>query len=142
MYLTVRAQGVEKMPRVRDYMVSSVATIKSRTSVVDAAQRLIQEEKGPLPIMEGDRPVGMVTDRDIIAQVVAEGRDPKSVTVEDVAMRELVSVSPEQDVDEARQLMAKHELERIPVVEGDRLVGMISETDVRTEEGHLKKNDR
>jgi CBS domain-containing protein len=61
------------MPKVRDVMV---------TNVVDAAKQMIQQEKGPLPLVEGDRVVGMVTDRDIIARVVAEGRDPTGVRPE------------------------------------------------------------
>jgi len=125
------------MPQVRNLMVSSVVTIEPGTSVVDAARRMIQEEKGPLPIVEGDRPVAIVTDRDIIARVVAEGRDPNSVTVDDIATRELVTIGPDKDVDEARQLMARHELDRILVVEGDRLVGIISEADIRADEGPL-----
>jgi CBS domain-containing protein len=125
------------MPQVRDLMVASVVTIEPGTSIVDAARRMIQEEKGPLPIVEGDRPVAIVTDRDIIAHVVAEGRDPNSVTVDDIATRELVTIGPDQDVDEVRQLMARHELDRILVVEGDRLVGIISEADIRADEGPL-----
>jgi CBS domain-containing protein len=125
------------MPQVRDLMVSDVVTIEPSTSVVDAAKRMIQEEKGPLPIVEGDRPVAIVTDRDIIARVVAEGRDPNSLTVDDIATRELVTIRPDQDVDEARQLMAQHELDRILVVEGDRLVGIISEADIRSDEAPL-----
>ena len=118
-------------------MVASVVTIEPGTSVVDAANRMIQEEKGPLPIVEGDRPVAIITDRDIIAHVVAEGRDPNSVTVDDVATRDLVTIGPDQDVNEARQLMAQHELDRILVVEGDRLVGIISEADIRSDEAPL-----
>jgi CBS domain-containing protein len=125
------------MPQVRDLMVSDVVTIEPGTGVVDAAKRMIQEEKGPLPIVEGDRPVAIVTDRDIIAHVVAEGRDPNSVTVEDVATRDLVTIGLDQDVDEARQLMAQHELDRILVVEDDRLVGIISEADIRSDEAPL-----
>ena len=115
------------MPQVRDRMVSSVVTIEPGTGVVDAAKRMIQEEKGPLPIVEGERPVAIVTDRDIIAHVVAEGRDPTTMTVGDIASHELVTIGPEQDIDEARRLMDEHELERILVVEDDRrLVGIIS----------------
>ena len=130
-------EGVSKMPQVRDLMVSSVVTIEPGTSIVDAAQRMIQEEKGPLPVVEGESPVAMVTDRDIIARVVAEGRDPNSVRVEDIATHELVTIGPDQDVNEARQLMDQHELDRILVVEGDRLVGIISEADIRSDEGPL-----
>ena len=125
------------MPQVRDLMVSDVVTIEPSTSVVDAARRMIQEEKGPLPIVEGDRAVAIVTDRDIIAHVVAEGHDPSSMTVDDIATRELVTIGPDEDVDEARQLMAQHELDRILVVEGDRLVGIISEADIRSDEAPL-----
>jgi CBS domain-containing protein len=125
------------MPQVRELMVSDVVTIEPGTSIVDAARRMIQEEKGPLPIVEGDRPVAIVTDRDIIARVVAEGRDPNSMAVDDIATRELVTIGPDQDVDEARQLMAQHELDRILVVEDDRLVGIISEADIRADEGPL-----
>jgi CBS domain-containing protein len=98
---------------------------------------MIQQEKGPLPVVEGDRPVAMVTDRDIIARVVAEGRAPTSVTVEDIATRELVTIGPDQAVEEAVRLMAEHQLDRILVVEGDRLVGIISEADIRLDEGPL-----
>jgi len=90
-----------------------------------------------LPVVDGESPVAMVTDRDIIARVVAEGRDPNSVTVDDIATRELVTIGPDQDVNEARQLMDQHELDRILVVEGDRLVGIISEADIRSDEGPL-----
>ena len=125
------------MPQVRDLMVSNVVTIEPSTSVVDAARRMIQEEKGPLPIVDGDRPVAMVTDRDIGAHVVAEGRDPSSTTVDDIASHELVTVGPDQDVNDARQLMDQNELDRILVVEGDRLVGIISEADIRSDEAPL-----
>jgi CBS domain-containing protein len=125
------------MPRVRDKMVSSVVTIEPGTGVVDAAKRMIQEEKGPLPVVEGERPVAIVTDRDIIAHVVAEGRDPTSMTVQDIASHELVTTGPEQDISEARQLMDEHELDRILVVEDDRLLGIISEADIRSDEGPL-----
>lgn len=124
--------------QIRDRMVSDVVSVEPGTSVVDAAKRMIQEKKGPLPVVEGDRVVGMVTDRDVIARVVAEGRDPNAYSVDDIATRELVTARPDQDVDEARQLMAEHQLDRVLVTEeGDRLVGIISEADIRADEGPL-----
>ena len=125
------------MPQVRDRMVASVVTLEPGTGVVDAAKRMIQEEKGPLPIVEGERPVAIVTDRDIIAHVVAEGRDPKSMTVDNIASQDLVTIGPDQDINEARRLMNQHELDRILVVEDDSLVGIISEADIRSDEGPL-----
>jgi CBS domain-containing protein len=123
--------------RVRALMTSEVVTVEPQTSIVEAARRMIQQEKGPLPVLEGDRPVAMVTDRDIIARVVAEGRDPNSLTVHDIATHELVTIGPDQAVEEALRLMAEHQLDRILVVEGERLVGIISEADIRIDEGPL-----
>jgi CBS domain-containing protein len=125
------------MPQISERMTADVVTIEPSASVVDAAKRMIQKEKGPLPVVEGGHVVAMVTDRDIIARVVAEGRDPSSVTVDDISTKELVTASPDQDVDEARRLMAEHELDRILVTEGDQLVGIISEADIRKDEGPL-----
>jgi CBS domain-containing protein len=116
-----KRKGVIRMPQVRDQMVASVVSLEPGTSVVDAAKR----------------PVGIVTDRDIIAHVVAEGRDPSTMTVEDIASQELVTIGPDQDINEARRLMDQHELDRILVVEDGRLVGIISEADIRSDEGPL-----
>ena len=124
--------------QIRDVMVSDVVTVEPSASVVDAARRMIQEKKGPLPVVEGDRVVAMVTDRDVIARVVAEGRDPNSCTVEEIATTDLVTARPDQGVDEARQLMSQHDLDRVLITEeGDRLVGIISEGDIRADEGPL-----
>ena len=125
------------MPQVRDVMVADVVTGERSMTATEAAQRMIQNEVGPLPLVEGDRPVAMITDRDLTARVVAEGRDPNSVTVGDIATTDLVTITPDQDVDEARQLMAQHQLDRLLVVEGNRLVGIISEADIRRDEGPL-----
>src|ERR687896_2259996 len=100
-----KRKGVMRMPQVRDRMVSSVVTIEPRTGVVDAAKRMIQQEKGPLPIVEGEQPVGIVTDRDIIAHVVAEGRDPTKMTVDEIASQVLVTIGTDEDISEARRLM-------------------------------------
>jgi CBS domain-containing protein len=124
--------------QIRDLMVSDVVTVERGTNVVDAAKRMIQEKKGPLPVVEGDRVVAMVTDRDMIARVVAEGRDPNSCSVDDIATTELVTARPDQDIGEARQLMDQHQLDRVLVTEeGDRLVGIVSEADIRKDEGPL-----
>src|SRR5215210_4021636 len=132
-----KRKGVITMPQVRDKMVASVVTIEPGTGVVDAAKRMIEQEKGPLPIVEGERPKAIVTDRDIIAHVVAEGRDPTKVTVDEIASQELVTIGPDEDINQARRLMDEHELDRILVVEDGRLVGIISEADIRSDEGPI-----
>ena len=130
-------EGVGDMRRVSEMMVSEVVTIDSSASVADAAKQIIQEEKGTLPIMEGDQLHGMLTDRDIVAHVVAEGRDNNSTPVHDIATNDLITVGPDQDVEEVQQLMDQHGLGRLLVVEEGRLVGLISGTDIRSDEGLL-----
>jgi CBS domain-containing protein len=126
------------MPKVREAMTPDPAWASPSMTVVEAAQEMIKKEKGPLPVVEGGRVVAMVTDRDIIARVVAAGQDPSALRVSDIATKDVVTIGPDQDVQEARQLMAQHQLDRLVVVEeGDRLVAIISEADLRRDEGPL-----
>jgi CBS domain-containing protein len=111
-------------------MTSNPTTCEPQASVVDAAKVMAQEDVGSIPTVEGDRLVGVVTDRDIVIRVVAEGREPQSVTVGDVASRDLVTVSPDDDLDRALELMAENQVRRLPVVEGDKLVGIVAQRDV------------
>ena len=91
---------------IRDAMTSNPRGVESSASINEAAQLMKSEDVGPLPVTEGGRLVGMVTDRDIVLRVVAEGKDPQSTTVGEIASRELVTVDPQQDLDEALRLMA------------------------------------
>lgn len=118
------------MTQIRDVMTSNPTTCEPQASVVDAAKVMAQEDVGSIPTVEGDRLVGVVTDRDIVIRVVAEGREPQSVTVGDVASRDLVTVSPDDDLDRALELMAENQVRRLPVVEGDKLVGIVAQRDV------------
>jgi CBS domain-containing protein len=116
---------------VRDAMTSNPRSIEPSTMVADAAKLMKAEDVGSLPIVEGDQLVGMVTDRDIVIRAVAEGKDSQSTTVGEIASRDLVTVDPEQDLDEALRLMAQHQVRRLPVAEEDgRLVGILAQADV------------
>jgi CBS domain-containing protein len=75
----------------------------------------------------------MLTDRDIVTRAVAERRDPQTVRVDEVASRDVVTVEPDQDLDDALALMARHQVRRLPVVEQGRLVGMLAQADVALE---------
>ena len=127
----------ERMPRVQELMTSTsnVTTIESSANVVEAAKTMIDEGRGPLPVMDGNRPVAMVTDRDLVAYVVAQGLDPNQVTLEDVQMRPLITIDSDQDAEEARRLMDEHGLNRLVVVDDDELAGIVSEADLRSDEG-------
>jgi CBS domain-containing protein len=105
--------------------------VKLGDSVVEAAKLMRGEDTGIAPVLDGNRLVGVVTDRDIAIQVVANGRDPSTTNVDEIASRELVTVDPQQDLDEALRLMAQHQVRRLPVVEEDgTLVGIVAQADV------------
>ena len=117
--------------KVRDAMTTNPRTVQGSTTVVEAARVMRDEDTGIVPIVEGDRLVGVVTDRDIAIKVVAEGKDPHSTTIADIASSNLVTVDPDQDLDEALRLMARHQVRRLPVVEEDgRLVGILAQADI------------
>jgi CBS domain-containing protein len=119
---------------ITDVMSANPCAIDASKPVAYAAKMMKEEDVGLAPIVEGDRLVGTLTDRDIVTRVVAEGRDPHSVTVREVASTELVTVDPQQDLDEALRLMASHQVRRLPVVEEDgRLVGVLAQADVARE---------
>ena len=116
---------------IKDAMTSNPKTVTSDQTVTDAARIMKQEDAGVVPIVDGDRLVGVITDRDITITVVAEGKDPQSTRVTEIASRDLVTVDPQQDLDEALRLMAQHQVRRLPVVEEDgRLVGILAQADV------------
>ena len=119
------------MGKIKELMTVKPRTVKQGDSIVDAAKLMKGEDTGVAPIVDGDRLVGVITDRDIAIRVVAEGRDPQSTKVEDIASQNLVTIDPQQDLDEALRLMAQHQVRRLPVVEEDgKLVGIIAQADV------------
>ena len=118
---------------VRDVMTPGVRTVSPSQSLAEAAEVMKGEDVGSVPVVEEGRLAGIVTDRDIVTRAVAERRDPQAVKVGEVASQELVTVEPEQDLDEALALMARHQVRRLPVVEAGQLVGMLAQADVALE---------
>ena len=115
---------------VKDVMTPGPTSIASDALVVEAARRLASEDVGSLPVVEGDRLVGMVTDRDIVLQVVAKDLDPNKVPVSDVCSESPVTAEPDETLDQALQRMAKEQVRRLPVVSDGRLVGILAQADI------------
>ena len=115
---------------VRDAMTEDPRSIGKSVSVVEAARLMREGDIGSLPITDDDKLVGMITDRDITMRVVAEAVDPNTTSVEDVYSRDLISVEPDNDLDEALRLMARHQVRRLPVVENGKLVGIVAQADI------------
>jgi CBS domain-containing protein len=123
-------------------MTSNPCTIDADKTVAYAAKMMRDEDVGVAPIVEGDRLIGVITDRDIAIRVVAEGHDPQTTKVTEVASKELVTIDPQQDLDEALRLMASHQVRRLPVVEEDgRIIGVIAQADIAREVGAKKTGE-
>ena len=116
---------------IRDVMTSNPCTIDADKDIVYAAKMLKDEDVGVAPIVEGDQLIGVLTDRDIAIKVVAEGRDPQTTKVRDIASKDIVTIDPQQNLDEALRLMAQHQVRRLPVVEEDgKVVGIVAQADI------------
>ncbi len=115
--------------KVRDVMHAGAETVRPDDTVKRAASIMQAIDVGPLPVCDGDRLVGIITDRDITVRAVAAGRDPSSTPVREVMTPDIVHVRADQDVDEAIELMRRHEVRRLPVVDDGHLVGMVALAD-------------
>ena len=119
------------MEKIKEAMTANPRTVTADSTVAEAARLMRDEDAGIIPIIEGERLVGVVTDRDIAIKVAAEGKDAQSTKVSEIAASNLVTIDPQQDLDEALKLMAKHQVRRLPVVEEDgKLVGILAQADV------------
>ena len=120
--------------KIHELMSPNPCAIEAEKPVAYAAKMMKDEDVGLAPIVEGDRLVGTLTDRDIVTRVVAEGKDPQSVAVREVASTRLVTIDPEEKLDEALKLMAQNQVRRLPVVAQDgRLVGVVAQADIARE---------
>jgi CBS domain-containing protein len=120
---------------IRDAMTPNPTTVGPSTTAREAAQKMKSEDVGSLPIVEGDRLVGVVTDRDLAIRVLAEDKGAETA-VSEIASKDVVTIDPQQGLEEAARLMAEHQVRRLPVCEEDgRLVGVVAQADV-AQSGH------
>ena len=117
----------------RDIMTGGVECVGENETVLDAAKKLAQLDVGAMPICgEDERLKGMITDRDIVVKVLAEGKDPSSVKTSELGQGDgkVVTVGADDSVDEALQTMKGAKVRRLPVIDGHDLVGVISQADI------------
>ena len=120
---------------VHEAMTPNPTAITPDTTAREAAQTLKTENIGSLPIVEDGRLVGVITDRDLALRVIAEGRDANT-PVGEIASKDLVTIDPQQSLEEAVRLMAERQVRRLPVVEEDgRLAGVLAQADI-AQAGH------
>ncbi len=115
----------------RDVMTGGTECVGENDSIADAAKRMKELDVGSMPICgEDDRLKGMVTDRDIVIEVIAEGKDPASVKAIELGDEEVVTIGADNSVDEALSTMKQHQVRRLPVIDGHDLVGIVSTADL------------
>ena len=121
------------MNLVRHFMATEVETATTETPIEEIAQMMAKADVGAIPIVKGDSLEGIVTDRDIVVRVVAEGKAGSAKAI-DAMSTDVVTVTPDQNVSDARELMAAGQIRRLPVVKGNELVGMISLGDLAVQD--------
>jgi CBS domain-containing protein len=123
--LVNRNEEAKALETIRDIMTDDVECCTLLDNVFEVATKMKEWNVGAIPIVDGEKLVGMITDRDIVVRGVAE-KHPGSTKVEDIMSEQLVTVTPDMNTREAAQLMAENQVRRLPVVEGDRLVGIVA----------------
>lgn len=120
--------------KVKDIMTKNPEAVGPGTLIADVARMMRDLDVGIVPVVRNEELLGVITDRDITIRVTAAGLLPFEVTVQDFISPNAVTVSPGDNVDKARQLMADNQIRRILVTEGDKLVGIVSLGDVATKD--------
>ncbi|MTE21870.1 CBS domain-containing protein [Streptomyces sp. TRM43335] len=112
--------------QVNEIMTADPTTVTPQTPIVEVARLMKEEDIGEVLVAEEDRLRGLVTDRDLVVRAMAEARDVEATAAQDVCSADLVTCSPNDDVSEAVRLMREHALRRLPVLDGEELVGVVS----------------
>jgi CBS domain-containing protein len=118
---------------IREVMTENPELVSGDTTIADAAKLMRDKDFGGVLCADGEELKGFLTDRDIAVRVVAEGKDPSSTTVGEVATTELHTLSPDDSVEDAIELVRQHDVRRVPVVEGAKPVGIVSIGDLAVE---------
>lgn len=117
--------------KASDIMTRDITVIREEETIREAAERLAKDDVGVLPITDNRKHLkGMLTDRDIVVHVIAQGKDPDNTRARELEQGELVTLRPDDSIKHALDLMAEHKVRRLPVVDGDRIIGMVSQADV------------
>jgi CBS domain-containing protein len=134
-----RSSGASGSRSVRDVMTPNPVTVTEKDSIADAARIMKSSDTGVVPVVDGRKIIGLITDRDIVVRLVAEGKNPASAKVTDAMSRSVRSVEESASVDEVIEMMTRAEVRRVPVVNSSQeLVGIVSMADVASDGQHGK----
>ena len=115
---------------VRDIMARNVKTVRTDDTVLEAVSKMNKFRIGSVIVTNNGRPVGIITERNILQRIVEPGLDPAVVRAKDIMSSPLITVDPNAAVEEAAQIMARKQIKKLPVVENDKVVGIISTSDI------------
>ena len=115
---------------VKDYMEKEFPTLEVEATVVAAAKILDEKKKGYIIVLEKGKPYGIVTEWDLVSKVLATEKDPKKLTLKEIASKPLITIDPDEDLLKASELMQKKDVKRLPVVKGGVIYGVITSTNI------------
>ncbi len=115
---------------VRDVMAKNVKTVKTDDTVHTAVKKMNKFDIGSVIVTASGRPVGIITETNIMRRIVEPRMDPSTIWAKDIMTAPLITTDPNADLTEAAKLMADNNINRLPVMEGDKLVGLLSSTDI------------
>jgi CBS domain-containing protein len=119
--------------QIRDVMTEDLVALPVDATVVEASREMDRRDIGDVLVVDGKRLVGMLTDRDIVVRAVAQGRDPNEIRIGDVATTDIQTLAPDADLGEAVAIMRQAAVRRVPVVDGERPIGIVSIGDLAIE---------
>ena len=123
---------------VKEIMTTNVKTIRPEDTVKNLAEEMIKYKIGALVVVSGSgEVVGIATERDIIGDVVLQGKSPEELKVQDIMTKDLITINPSNTLEEAAEVMVNHQIKKLPVIEGGRLVGIVTATDLISYENKL-----
>lgn len=118
---------------VRDVMTPNPSCVSQKDTIRDVARIMAREDTGVVPVVDGKKIIGMITDRDIVVRLVAEGKDPANAHVNEAMTKNVRSVREDTPINEVLSLMSSAEIRRVPVVNNnDEIVGIVSMGDIAT----------
>ena len=120
----------QNMASVKDYMRKDISTISTEESAVEASKAMLKDMVGYLITLDKGRPVGIVTERDLVLKIMAVDKNPKAVKISECMSTPLVSIDPDKSIEEAVEVMKKHGFRRLPVVKNGIIYGVFTARDL------------
>jgi len=116
--------------KIEDVMVEEVISVSEKATIREAAELMNKHEIGCLVVVKMGKPIGIVTETDMVKRVILKPVDPEKAKISEIMSKPLVVGNPQMDVDEASKLMRRQKIKKLPVVKNGRLVGLVTTTDL------------